>query len=92
HQYRARNADGEYRWLEAIGRGDLDAQGRATGFQGVLIDIDERRLIETERDQAQTLLRSFLDAAPGVVYAKDRQGRLLMGNHGTTELIGLPPE
>lgn len=92
HQYRARNVDGEYRWIEAIGRVDLDAQGRATGFQGVLIDIDERRLIETERDQAQTLLRSFLDAAPGVVYAKDRQGRLLMGNHGTTELIGLPPE
>lgn len=58
----------------------------------MLIDIDERRQIESERDQAQTLLRSFVDAAPGVVYAKDREGRLLIGNHGTTELIGLPPE
>ncbi|WP_141739273.1 MULTISPECIES: PAS domain-containing sensor histidine kinase [Stenotrophomonas] len=27
-----------------------------------------------------------------MVYAKDRQGRLLIGNHGTTELIGLPPD
>ncbi|HDS0924190.1 TPA: PAS domain-containing protein [Stenotrophomonas maltophilia] len=92
HQYRTRNAEGQYRWIEAIGRVDLDAEGRATGFQGVLIDIDERRQIESERDQAQTLLRSFVDAAPGVVYAKDREGRLLIGNHGTTELIGLPPE
>jgi len=92
HQYRTRNAEGQYRWIEAIGRVDLDAEGRATGFQGVLIDIDERRQIESERDQAQTLLRSFVDAAPGVVYAKDRGGRLLIGNHGTTELIGLPPE
>jgi len=92
HQYRTRGADGAYRWIEAIGRVDLDAHGQAVGFPGVLIDIDERRRIEAERDQAQTLLRSFVEAAPGVVYAKDRQGRMLIGNRGTTELIGLPPE
>lgn len=92
HQYRTRGADGAYRWIEAIGRVDLDAQGQAVGFPGVLIDIDERRRVEAERDHAQTLLRSFVEAAPGVVYAKDRQGRMLIGNRGTTELIGLPPE
>ncbi len=92
HQYRTRGADGAYRWIEAIGRVDLDAHGQAVGFPGVLIDIDERRRIEAERDQAQTLLRSFVEAAPGVLYAKDRQGRMLIGNRGTTELIGLPPE
>ncbi|MFP4897169.1 PAS domain-containing protein, partial [Paraburkholderia sp. EG304] len=68
HQYRTRGADGAYRWIEAIGRVDLDAHGQAVGFPGVLIDIDERRRIEAERDQAQTLLRSFVEAAPGVVY------------------------
>lgn len=92
HQYRARGADGRYRWIEAIGRVDLDTAGHAIGFPGVLIDIEDRRRTEAERDQAQTLLRSFVEAAPGVVYAKDRQGRLLIGNRGTTELIGLPPE
>ena len=92
HQYRTRSADGQYRWIEAIGRVDLDAEGKAIGFPGVLIDIDERRRVEAERDQAQTLLRSFVEAAPGVVYAKDRQGRILIGNRGTTELIGRPPE
>ncbi|MGO4555863.1 PAS domain-containing protein, partial [Stenotrophomonas sp. 2YAF22] len=91
HQYRARATDGSYHWLESIGRVDLDTQGRALGFPGVLIDIDERLRVEAERDQAQALLRSFVEAAPGVMYAKDRQGRLLIGNHGTTELIGLPP-
>ncbi|WP_233198566.1 PAS domain-containing protein [Luteimonas rhizosphaerae] len=92
HQYRTRDADGRYRWIEAIGRVDLDAQGHAVDFAGVLIDVDDRRRIEAERDQAQTLLQSFVDAAPGVVYAKDRQGRFLIGNRGTSELIGRPPE
>ncbi|MDR6992728.1 PAS domain-containing protein [Luteimonas sp. 3794] len=92
HAYRTLGKDRQYRWIEAIGRVDLDADGIAVGFPGVLIDIEQRRRIEAERDQAQTLLRSFIDAAPGVVYAKDRQGRMLIGNRGTTELIGRPLE
>ena len=92
HQYRTRGADGHYHWREGIGRVDLDTDGQPVGFPGVLIDIDERLRIERERDLAQRLLRSFIEAAPGVVYAKDREGRILIGNRGTTELIGLLPE
>ena len=92
HQYRARGAEGHYRWIEAIGRVELDAGGQPREFSGVLIDIHERRRVEAERDRAQTLLRSFVDAVPGVVFAKDRQGRFLIGNAGTTELLGRPPE
>jgi len=92
HQYRTRSAEGVYRWIEAIGRVDMDDQGRAVSFPGVIIDIEDRRRVEGERDEAQTLLRSFMEAAPGVVYAKDRQGRLLIGNRGTSELLGMPPE
>ena len=92
HAYRTLGKDREYRWIEAIGRVDLDEDGKAVGFPGVLIDIEERRRIEAERDQAQTLLRSFVESAPGVMYAKDRQGRILIGNRGTTELIGRAPE
>ncbi|NIJ69975.1 PAS domain-containing protein [Xanthomonas sp. 60] len=92
HQYRTRSAEGVYRWIEAIGRVDMDAEGRAVSFPGVIIDIEDRRRVESERDEAQTLLRSFMEAAPGVVYAKDRLGRLLIGNRGTSELLGMPPE
>ena len=91
HQYRTRDTDGGYHWLESIGRVDLDEHGKAKGFPGVLIDISERLRIQAERDQAQALLRSFVEAAPGVMYAKDRQGRLLIGNSGASELIGRPP-
>ncbi len=92
HQFRTRGSDGGYRWREAVGQVDLDADGRPLRFPGVLIDIDARRRLESERDQAQTLLRSFVEAMPGVLYAKDRQGRLTLGNRATDALIGLPPE
>lgn len=37
------------------------------------------------------LLEIFAAAVPGVVYAKDLDGRMLVANQGTTELIGKPP-
>ncbi len=90
-QFRVRQQDGSYRWVEANGRVEFDAEGRASRFPGVLIDIEDRRAAEAERDRAMALLQIFSDAVPGVVYAKDREGRMLVANRGTTELIGKPP-
>ncbi|MGJ4802455.1 PAS domain-containing protein [Luteimonas sp. SDU82] len=92
YRFRGRAGDGSYRWREAAGQVELDADGRPLRFPGVLIDIDHRRRLEAERDQAQALLRSFVEAMPGVLYAKDREGRLLIGNRGTDALLGRSPE
>ncbi len=91
-EYRVRQRDGVFRWIEANGRVETDAAGQAIQFPGVLLDIEARRAAEAERDSATEMLRSFTEAVPGVVYAKDRDGRLLIGNRGTTELFGKPPE
>lgn len=90
-EYRVRQEDGCYRWIEASGHCELDSQGQAVRFPGVLIDIESRRAAEVERDRVSALLRTFAAAVPGVVYAKDLDGRMLVANHGTTELIGKPP-
>ncbi|WP_462402219.1 hybrid sensor histidine kinase/response regulator [Pseudomonas sp. Marseille-QA0332] len=90
-EYRVRQADGCYRWVEASGRAELDVDGRAVRFPGILMDIESRRAAEAERDRMSALLRTFTAAVPGVVYAKDREGRMLVANEGTTRLIGKPP-
>lgn len=91
-EYRVLQSDGRYRWIEASGHVECDAHGRPSRFPGVLLDIQTRRSAEAERDRMTHLLRTFTAAVPGVVYAKDREGRMLVANHGTTELIGKPPE
>ena len=89
HQYRVRRLNGSYHWIEANGRVDRDAAGTIT-FPGVLLDVDERRALAAERDRAKRLLEAFIEAVPGVVYAKDRNGRMLVANRGTLELVGKP--
>lgn len=46
-EYRVRQHDGSYRWIEANGRVDLDERGKALRFPGVLIDVDHRHKIES---------------------------------------------
>ncbi len=59
HQYRVRRADGRYYWIEANGRVDMGPDGKALSFPGVLLDVENRRAVEAERDQAIARLRTL---------------------------------
>ena len=45
---------------------------------------------EEELRQAELLLRAVLETAPGLIYAKDRAGRMLIANPPTLDLISKP--
>ena len=87
-EYRVLRASGQYRWTEASGEVELDPAGAAVRFPGVLVDIEDRRRTEDALLKSNALLRTFMEAVPGVIYAKDRDGRLLVGNQGTARLLG----
>ncbi len=59
HQYRVRRADGHYSWIEANGRVDHGPDGTPLSFPGVLLDVEERRTVEQERDRAIAQLRAL---------------------------------
>lgn len=58
-QYRVRRAHGTYDWIEANGRVESDANGRACRFPGVMVDISARRAAENERDRIAAQLRAL---------------------------------
>ncbi|MFI8643689.1 PAS domain S-box protein [Pseudomonas iridis] len=70
HQYRVRDADGKYNWLEANGRVECAGDGTALRFPGVLIDVEERRSVEAERDRANAALRALNDTLEQRVIAR----------------------
>jgi len=59
HQYRVKQGDGNYRWIEANGRVDLAPDGTPLSFPGVLLDVQQRRAVEEERDRAAAALRTL---------------------------------
>ncbi|MGD6677955.1 PAS domain-containing protein, partial [Xanthomonas citri pv. citri] len=61
HQYRVRRTDGKYYWIEANGRVDRAPDGTPLSFPGVLINVEDRRAVEAERDRAIMMLRTLTD-------------------------------
>ena len=61
HQYRVRRADGDYHWIEANGHVDHALDGTPESFPGVLIDVEERRAVEMERDRVTAELRTLTE-------------------------------
>ncbi|VVP69164.1 Sensor histidine kinase RcsC [Pseudomonas fluorescens] len=61
HQYRVRREDGKYYWIEANGRVDQAEDGTPLSFPGVLIDVQDRRVMEAERDRATAALRAITE-------------------------------
>ena len=59
HQYRVRRSDGRFYWIEANGRVEHGPDGKPLRFPGVLIDVEERRRVEAERDRAAAALRTL---------------------------------
>jgi signal transduction histidine kinase len=61
-EYRVRQSDGAFRWLQARGRVESDGAGHATYFHGAVIDITDRKLSELSlRDNNKQLERSNRD-------------------------------
>ena len=59
YQYRVRRPDEKYYWIEANGRVDHAPDGTPLSFPGVLINVEERRAVEAERDRAAAALRAL---------------------------------
>jgi PAS domain S-box-containing protein len=56
-EFRVRQSDGGYRWIEASGRVELDERGEPARFPGVLLDITAWK----HADEARTLLMREVD-------------------------------
>ncbi len=83
---------GEAFWNRLLIAPVHDASGRLAWFVASQVDITvelrANEAAEEERRLADALLRGVIEAAPGLIYAKDRDGRMLIANAATLNLIG----
>lgn len=89
HQYRTRRMDGEYRWLEANGYVEHAEDGTPTSFSGVLINVEDRRAGEAERERiaaelrdSEAFMRSVLAASTDCIKVLDLEARLVFMSEG----------
>ena len=68
----------------------MDDNGQVSGIFVEGTDVTERTEAEGELRRIADLLRTIVETAPGVIYGKDLDGRMLIANSAALELIGKP--
>ncbi|WP_296228936.1 sensor domain-containing protein [Ralstonia sp. UBA689] len=90
YESKVRNARQEQREVELSKAAFHDAEGRAAGLIGAILDITERKRAEQALDASHARLKSVLQTIPDVVWLKDTNHAYLASNHACERLIGKP--
>jgi PAS domain S-box-containing protein len=87
-EVRLAGTGGNHRWIELRAELQHAADGGAWRLTGVALDATERLKAQQEMHRTALLLQAVLETASGLIYAKDLEGRMLIANPPTLELIG----
>ena len=85
-EYRARRADGTYRWVLDRGFGLRDEAGEVYRMAGSMGNITARKQAEEALRENQQLLDTILNHMPTLVYLRDAEGRFKLVNRKYEEV------
>lgn len=73
YEFRARSADGSYRWLLARGR-PVEQNGEMTNWVNFALDIHDRRQAEEALRESETRLQSIANLVPDLLWDSEPDG------------------
>ncbi|MFH7029641.1 MAG: PAS domain S-box protein [Heteroscytonema crispum UTEX LB 1556] len=88
-EFRLIPPSGNLKWIHTISQPERQSNGD-TIFDGLVMDITERKQAEEALRQSLAILNAVNAATPTLIYVKDTQGRAVMANPATINLIGKP--
>jgi PAS domain S-box-containing protein len=87
-EYRVLDKQGRDRWLLDRGRFTYDADGRPSTWDGVIIDVSERREAERALRESEERYRELFDEDVTANFISTASGRLLQCNQNFARLFG----
>jgi PAS domain S-box-containing protein/putative nucleotidyltransferase with HDIG domain len=87
-EYRLLTKTGEVRWVEDRTWVRRDEAGNITHYQGIVIDITERKQAEQAFLEEKLFSDTVIDSMPGVFYVFDEETRLVRWNRSFAEISG----
>lgn len=89
-EYRIVRPGGDVAWLYVRAQIERALDGRPIRLAGISTDVTARRKAEDDLRRTNDLLNTIMETTPGLIFAKDRDGRMLVANEATLAVIGKP--
>jgi diguanylate cyclase (GGDEF)-like protein/PAS domain S-box-containing protein len=78
------------RWLRSVGEAERDANGKPTLMRGIVQDITERKLAQTQLEQSLSLLQATVESTNDAVLVVDLKNNWVLHNSRFVELWQIP--
>jgi PAS domain S-box-containing protein len=91
-EYRLKTADGKVVWVDDRTLAVRDESGVITHYQGIVIDISERKAAQDAERASQEMLKLVMNYIPQLIFWKDRNSIYLGCNSAFTKAAGWSPE
>jgi PAS domain S-box-containing protein len=88
NQYRIIHKNNSIRWIENKVIPTLDEKGRLIRLDGVTYDVTERKNAEIRLMESELWLRTIIDLVPHFIFAKDINGKFILGNKAVADVYG----
>lgn len=92
HEYRFIAGDGTLRWVHDRGRFYKDENNKAIFWQGIIIDITERKKAEKSLSENEERYRNLFENTNDVVYVHDLEGNYISVNKAAEKIFGYKRE
>jgi two-component system NtrC family sensor kinase len=70
------------------GHARYDQQGNIIGYEGINVDLTQRKLMEKEVREAYDFMNKIVQSSPNAITATDMKGNILIWNQAAEETLG----
>ena len=74
------------------GHARYDMQGNIIGYEGLNVDLTQRKLMEKELKEAYDFMNKIVQSSPNSITATDMKGNILIWNQAAEETLGYQAE
>jgi PAS domain S-box-containing protein len=80
--------DGSTLSILLTGHARYDGQGNIIGYEGLNVDLTQRKLMEKEIREAYDFMNKIVQSSPNAITATDMKGNILIWNQAAEETLG----
>lgn len=90
HEYRIISPSGKIFWIDDRTTVERDKDGVVTFFQGLIVDITEKKKAEIKLEQSNTLIKNVISSTPDLIYAKNSDHQYILANNAFAHYLKQP--
>jgi PAS domain S-box-containing protein len=90
--YRIRDKQGNIKYLQEIGRGIYDKNGKLEALEGFITDVTAQKNTKTELSDSEDQTRALLEANPDMMFIQNHQGEYLEFHGNSAEKFFILPK